>query len=460
MIALGLQLLQLAVVARLLTPADFGIAALITVVVSIAQAYVDLGMSSAIVHRQHATAMQLSTVYWVSAAAGVGVAVMFWIAAPVVAVALGREDLAPLARVAALILLIGPLGQPFQMMLQRDLRFGTLAAADVVGAVVGLATSVMLVVRGWGVAGLVWGQVASVVARALLFCCAQWPRWKPRAVFEREHLRGFVTFGLFQLGERTINVLGYNLDKLILGGLAGSTALGLYNVAYQLVMRPLSVVSPVVQRVAFPVFARVQGNDARLREGYLEAIRAVALLLFPLLALTAALADAVVNVLLGPAWADSAGPVRWLAMLAMFVAIGNPIGAVLLAKGRVRLGFYLNVWMVMLYLAATVLGARGGAEGVARSLTIATAIGLFPVGFWVRWNLLGMRPAAYLAAIAPAGAAAAMAALAAALLNHFLADKDALVRLVLGSIAGVVAYGVIAGPWVLRFAQRSFRAAG
>ncbi len=458
--ALALQFVQLAVLARLLSPSEFGLAALVTVVVTMAQAYADLGMSGAIVHRQDAGAEQLSSVYWLSAAAGAVIALLVWIAAPLLASAFGEPRLEVLVRLAALILLVAPLGQPFQMMLQRDLRFGVLALADVLGALVALVVSTALVLAGAGVAGLVWGQVASAALRAALFAAAQWRRWRPERRFRRDHLAGFVSFGAYQLGERTINVLGYNLDKLLLGGLAGSAALGLYNVAYQLVMRPLQVVSPVVQRVAFPVFARVQGDDARLREGYLEATRAVSLLLFPFSALAAALADPLVSVLLGPAWEQSVAPVRWLALLALFYAIGNPIGSLLLAKGRVRLGFGMNVWMIVLYASAIVLGAGGGAEGVARALVVATAAGLFPLGFWVRWSLVRMTPLPYLAALAPAAVAAALAALVMALLDQRMATEHGAVRLAAGALAGAATYAVAAGPWLWRFVQRTLRAAG
>ncbi len=448
----GLQLLQLVVLARLLPAEDFGLMAMASVVIGLVQSYADMGMGNVVIHRQDATERQLSSLYWLNVLIGIAAFCLAQMAAPWLAELWHTPALIGVLRWSAVIFLLEPLGQQLRLRLEKHLYFGKLAAIESAASLVAFAVALACAWRGDGVYALVWGQLAGVAGKAVCLLVAGGDR--PTLCLDLGEIRGFLRFGLYQMGERSINFLGSNLDKLLLGSLLGMQVLGYYNVAYQLMSKPYQVFNPILTRVAFPVFARMQDEEARLRRGFLQLISLVALVMFPVYALLIALADPLLDLLLGSAWQPAVGTFQVLALLGFFYSLGNPLGSLLLAKGRTDISFFLNCLMIGLYLPAILLGARYGGLGVAWSLVAATAIGLFPVGFLVRYRLVGMRPGEYLAAFAPMAASAAVVAC----LAHFLdgrwqAPGNGPLRLVVLTTAAGLAYLAL----VYRFKKDEWR---
>jgi lipopolysaccharide exporter len=293
------------------------------------------------------------------------------------------------------------------------------------------------------------------VARSLMLLRLGMRDWRPALRFRGGDLAGYLRFGGFQMGERTIAFLGANLDKILIGSLVGTHGLGIYNVAYQLVMKPMQLFNPIITRVAFPLFAMVQTDDARLRAGYLDAIRVIALVLFPVYVWMILLAEPLTLLVLGQGWNSAVTTVQILAVLAMFYSLGNPLGSLLLAKGRVELGFYLNIWRVALFAAAIWMGVRWGVEGVAAALVLATAFGMVPVGFWIRRLLVGMRALEYLSAFGPMLASAMVMCMCLLLIRSYGPEfKNPVVELVVLTVAGAAVYLAIILPWQRPFFLR------
>jgi lipopolysaccharide exporter len=396
-----LQLCQLAVLSRLLSPADYGLMAVTTVVVGFAQCYADMGVSFAIIHQQDVSQEKLSSLYWLNWLVGGLVFLVVAASAPLVAWFYGEPRLTALMLWAALAFLIAPLGQQFHVLLQKQLEFKALSLIEISTVVAGVAFSISAALAGMGVFALVWGGLTAVTMRTALLAILGFRRWRPSMRFQRADLKGFVSFGAYQMGERSINYLGGNLDKLFIGYLLNSQALGYYNMAYQLMLRPLQVLNPILTRVATPIFAKVQDDNGLIRRGYLEMIQIIALVSFPIYAAMLVLAEPLLGALLGDKWLPAVPVFQILTLLGFFYSLGNLLGTILIAKGRADLGFYLNVLMIFLYAAAIWLGAKWGIEGIAWGLVIATGGVLFPVGFFLRWRLVEMRPDEYVKAFVP-----------------------------------------------------------
>jgi O-antigen/teichoic acid export membrane protein len=450
-----LQFLQIAVLARLLHPEDFGLMALVVLVVGLAQAFADVGLSGAIIRRQDTTPATLSSLFWLNVFAGVVLCAILVLAAPLTATAFGQPAMRDLVMLAALSFLVTPPSQLFYTLLQKQLAFRTLAATDVASAFCSATVAIASAFLDQGVYSLLWGLLAGVLVRSAALIAIGMKNWRPSFHFRAAELHGYARFGAFQMAERAVNFLGFNLDKLLIGALIGVHGLGLYSVAYQFVMKPFLLVTPIVNRVALPVFAMVQADDARLRSGFLDGIRAVAMLLYPVYMGMIVLADPLVHVILGPTWRGAVPVLQLLAVLGFFYSIGNPIGSLLLAKGRVGLSFMLNVWMIVLYATAILTGARSGIEGVAAALVIATAFGLFPVGFLVRWILVRMRPGEYAGALLPALVASLLMAVCVAGARALMpASADPLAVLLACTVLGALAYSAailpLQWPFILR----------
>jgi len=413
-----MQLLQLAVLSRFLEPADFGLVAMIMVVVGFAQVFSDMGISNAIIHRQNTTRKQLSSLYWLNIMAGCVVFALVIAIVPLVVKFYDEPRLGSLIFWMAFIFIIIPLALQFQILLQKELRFKKLAKIEILANTFGTAVAVLSAINGQGVFSIIFGQLSMVIVRTVLLFGVGWKSWRPSLRFRRKDLTGYIGFGLFQMGERSVSYFGKQLDKLLIGAFLGAQALGFYSIAYQLMLRPFQVFNPVLTRVTFPVFSKIEADNDRLSRNYLEVIRVISLVLMPVYLGMIVLATPLLTVFLGKGWDTTISTFKVLAILGMFYSLGNPSGSLFLAKGRADIGFYMNLLALFLYGGGIWVGSTMGLNGIAWALVIVTAGVFFPIGFWVRWYLIGMKPLEYVKSFLPFLVFSGIAGVA----THFFSD--------------------------------------
>jgi O-antigen/teichoic acid export membrane protein len=370
-----LQFITLAILARLLSPSDFGLMGMIMVVIGFAQAFADMGVSSAIIHRQDATSKELSSLYWLNILAGMVVFFIVCASTPLVVAFYHEPRLTNLMYLAALVFLITPFGQQFQILLQKELQFNRLARIEIMGSVTNAMVAISLAFGGLGVFSLIWGQLAGRLLRVLLLCCWGWRRWRPSLHFSKKDLKGYISFGLYQMGERTVNYFNSNLDYLLIGSLLGAKALGYYTLAYNLILRPSTMIKTIITRFAFPVFSKVQNDIGKLKRGYLKVLQLLSSVNFPMMAGLAVVAPLAVPLIFGEQWLPSAILIQILTIVGLLRSHGNPVGSLLLAKGRADLGFKWNVALMITQIPGLYLGAKfGGTVGVAVAFAILMGI--------------------------------------------------------------------------------------
>jgi len=396
-----LQLLRLAVLARLLDRNSFGLMAMMTVVIGLGQMFQDVGVSNAVIQRKGGSREELSSLYWLNVLAGFLIFGFIVLFSPWIAAFYGEPRIRSLMFWAALIFLIGPIGQQFQILLQKELQFKRLALIEMAAVLLGSMASVWAAWKQQGVFALILGQILTAAFSSLLVALLMWKVWHPSWHFRWGDLRGYVSFGLYQMGERCLNYVAWNMDKLLIGKVLGPEPLGLYSVAYQIMIRPLSVINPVVTRVAFPVFSTIQQDDERLKRGYLKIIQLLAFVSIPVYLGILVTADPLVSILLGARWRPVAPVLQVLCVLGIFYSLGNPIGSLLLSKGKANVGFWFNVIGLIVYAVGVFIGARHGVKGVAWGILIASVSVLFPLEFWVRWKLVKLRPWEFVGSVAP-----------------------------------------------------------
>jgi O-antigen/teichoic acid export membrane protein len=395
------QFVQLAILARLLRVEDFGLMAMVNVVLAFAQTFADAGVSNAIIHYRDAKREELSSLYWLNVIGGAAVFVVMWFVSPLAAQVYRQPALTELLRVTSVIFIVGPVGQQFQVLMEKDLRFRRLAAIEITSLFASAAAGILLAYRGHGVWSLVWAAVVLTGVKALLLAAVGWSTWRPLLRFVPRECRRFLQFGLYQMGERTLNLMGQHLDKLVIGILMGPRPLGYYELAYRLIARPYQVINSIFTRVAFPVFSAVQTDRNRLRKGYLELIEMLGSIMVPMYVGLFALAPAFIRVQLGPGYEPTVPLLRILCIVGLSFSITSPAGSLLLACGRADLGFYINVMRTTLILAGIWIGSRFGLEGIAWALVIVITVFMFPTHVVVRKRLVGMTLAEFLARLAP-----------------------------------------------------------
>lgn len=395
----ALQMAQLMVLGRLLQPADFGLMAMMMVVIGLANAIADFGLGNYLVQAdalsQKTLHQLLRTVLLLTVVLAGGVA----LSAGAVAAYYKEPRLTVLLPWLALGIVGSTLGQMLFALLQRSFAFKAIAMGEIASALAMLIATVAVALAGYGVWALVVGQLVAGVARFLCFLPRFLQLRRALPVGTGAQLHQAKGFALYQTGERVLNYVGWNLDKLILGRLVGDAGLGIYTVAYQLMIRPFSVLNPIFTRVALPLFASIKNDDARLRDGYLQTLRVIALLSFPVYVGISLAAPGIILLVMGQKWADSAPVLAVLSVLGLFFSIGNPIGTLVLAKGKPQWAFHVNLLSLLVYAMAFGIGAQFGVLGVAWAFLLAGALVLYPLEFILRRLLVDMGVGQYFRAM-------------------------------------------------------------
>lgn len=434
---------QLAILARLLSPVDFGLAAMVMVVIGLAQVYADAGVGNAIIHRQDTTVKTLASLYWLNIGIGIALFLLVILGTPAVISFFGEPRLETILPLAGLGVLVIPFGQQFQALLQKSLQFRLLAIIEIFASLFGAAIAISLALKGFGVHALIYGFLANAFVRTTGLVVVGIKQWRPMLRFKYSDLQGYFSFGLYQMGERTINFLGQRIDQLILGTAVGALSLGYYNLAFGLAIFPVSRINPILTRVAFPVFAKVQDDDAKLLKGYMTLQRIVALINFPILVGMAVTAPLFVPIFLGDQWEPSILLIQILAFVGLLRSTGNPVGTLLLAKGRVKIAFFWNLGVVMVLIPVVLLGAHlHGAIGVAVAI-LATQIVLFWANYFVNVrSTIGPCLRDHLLSFTPAAASAGLMGAIVLALSRFLGDAS-IVNIAYLVAVGVIAYGLL-----------------
>ncbi len=394
-----LQYGQLVVLARLLQPSDFGLAGMVIVVIGFSQAFVDMGMGNAVIWKQDASQDQLSSLYWLNIIAGIFLFGIIVLVSPLVSRFYNEPALKNMVILSACTFLIIPIGQQFQMLLQKELLFKRLAVVNVTASVVGVTVAITTAALDCGAYSLIYGQLANSICGTALLVWMGWSEWRPGLHFRFYDLRDFIGFGFFQMGTKSLNYFMTNIDYIIVGRVLGSSTLGIYMLAYQMVVMPLNKINPILTRVAFPIFAKKQKDDSALSRGYIELSKVIALVSFPVLAILAATASVLIPLFFGANWEEAVPLVQILSLLGVLRALNNPSGSVLLAKGRADILFFKNIFIAGISTVAFWLAAQHGAIVMAWSEVCVTAL-WFIANLIILRIIINMKPLEYLSRLA------------------------------------------------------------
>ncbi len=442
LIKIVVQVGGVVVLARLLTPGDYGLVAMVTAVVGVAEIFRDFGLSAAAVQATTLSRQQRDNLFWINTAAGGVLTLIVVAAAPLLAWWYGRPELVDLTRVLSLIFLINGMTTQFRADLNRRLRFSRIAIVDIVAPVLALALSIGLAAAGAGYWALVGQQLATSVV--LLLGAAAFARWWPRRPRRREPMGDLIRFGWHLAGSQLVGYLGNNVDSLVIGIRFGATSLGLYNRAFQLLMTPLGQLRQPTTTVALPVLSRlrpdVAGSDRYVQRGQV----ALGLTLVAGLAFVVGAAEPVTAIFLGRQWLRVEPILRLLGIAGIFQTLAYVGYWVYLSHGLTRQLLRYTFISVAIKVAAILIGSQWGVLGVAWGYAIAPAVS-WPVSFW--W--LSRSSTIHVAPLLLGGlrivGLSAVVALAGWTACHLSAAEGRWWQLLAGGLAAVLAYALGVG---------------
>ena len=385
----AIQFLSVVVLARLLTPEDYGLAGMAAIFTNFVFVFKDLGLSQAAVQKKNLSEEEASALFWINLAVALGLAGITCAIAPFAAGFYGDGRIAGIVLVSALGLALTGISAQHSAHLQRDMRMGALAFADVASRVVSFLTAAGCALAGFGYWSLVWCNVAGAAARSAVVWSAA--KWRPRPAHPRHGLH-CLKFGLNVAGFQIVNYFSRNADTMLVGKFLGTEATGLYNKAYRTMMLPVAYIRNPLNQVGTPALSRLQDEPERFRRYYSRLVGILAFLSLAPMAFFVVGAEEAVLVLFGERWTAATTVFALLSATALIQPILGSSGMMMLAWGKAREHLLYGIATAAATVAAAVVGLDGGIEGVACALLVANCALFVPTfvyatrGTPVKWH--------------------------------------------------------------------------
>ena len=366
----------LAVVARILTPADYGLVAMVTSATAFFSLFADFGLSLVTVQRPHLSSEQMSTLFWINTGFGLLLGGLAACTAPLLVAFYGDQRLLAVTVAIAMVFPLTSLGTQHEALLKREMKFRRLVTVRLISTIFSVGASVAAALTGWGYWSLVVQPIALAVCATVLFWIAL--PWLPGSPRRCEGLGGMLGFGGALTAHGMVGYLANNLDNILIGRHWGEVPLGVYSTSYGLMMRPISLAGYGVGEAAIPALSRAASREGELRPTFRRMFELTCLLGLPICFAGAWWTSDIVLALLGPKWVEAIPILRWLFIAALPRMLGVCTGWVYVATGRPgRMLTWQMLWTPFIVLAF-VLGLPYGAVGVAAAYAIANWIGLIP----------------------------------------------------------------------------------
>lgn len=376
---LVLQVLSAAVLGRLLLPRDFGLLAMVASVTGFVGMFKDLGLSNATIQRPQITHGQISALFWINCALGVGVTLLVASLAPCIAWFYHEPKLLWITLMLSVNFIFSGLTVQHQALLRRQMQFKKTAIISVVSMACGVATAILMAVLGFRY----WSLVGAEFGASIINCVLVWTscHWRPGAFKRRVGVGPMLSFGGHLTGFTLLNYLTRNFDNILVGRVLGPAPLGIYTRAYGLLMLPISQVNAPLAAVLLPGLSRLQNNPPEYRKLFLRAVGGMSFVTVPIVIFSSFFAHDVILLWLGP---------HWLAVARIFqlLAPAATVGAMVFAPnwlsqslGRPAQQFRYALIAAPVCITGFVIGIRWGLEGVATSFSV-TFVGLLWAYVW------------------------------------------------------------------------------
>ena len=369
-----LRIGSIVVLARLLSPEEFGVAAMAGVLLNLFTLVGDWGLTTASTQRVSLDDDQLSNLFWINSAVAVLLAAATAALSPLLALAFREPRVAGAALLLSIVLIAIGLGAQHEARMRRRLEYGSLQIIRVVAHGIGIAVGVISAIMGAGFWALIAMHVSTQCVRTVLYWSVS--GWKPRRPQKSVEVGPIVRFACGLVPSRLLLYLSRNSGPVVLGMAAGAADLGLYNRSHTAVMTPLSYLLEPLEQVVPSSLSRLQEDPTAFRRLFSQTMMIAAFGGCGILGLVAAEAPAYVSLLLGDQWLSAIPLVRWLTLAGFASVIGKATGWVLVPLGAARKLVNVRIIRAVVSVAGVIVGWQWGAVGVAAGYSSATVLSL------------------------------------------------------------------------------------
>lgn len=386
------KLVQIVILTRFLSKADFGIIGVALMCIGFSEIFLDLGISSGVMHVQGITKKQYSSLFWLNVFTGIVVYLVFAGLSPFIATYYKERELESVLPLIFLIIIISSFYRLQRTIQFKEMRFKFIALTEISSNIVMLFSSVLFAYLGWGVYSLVWSTLIFYFYLAFIYLGYSLIKLKILSFhYASNDLKPFLKIGVFQLGNTLIDTISSEMDTIIIGRVFSMEILGVYTLCKQLAARIYGIINPIITKVLTPVLASIQDDMRLVRQKYMNVLYIISAINIPLYFFVAYMSPQFLGVLYGEQYSE-----YWLILSLLCVnygilSVGNPIGSLQVALGRTDLGFYWTIYRVIVYAISLGFGAYSGNFTLCITcLVIMQIINMYPGNRMLLKKMIGV----------------------------------------------------------------------
>lgn len=433
----GVQFLFGILLARLLTPNDYGMIAMLTIFMAVSQTFIDSGFGNALIRKPDRNEADKATVFFFNIFMATACYGIIFLGAPFVAQFYKMPQLSDILRILAINLIIQAFGSIQRLNLTIDLNFKTLAKVSLIGAIVGGTAGLISAYNGLGVWSLVIQQMVTTSTRVVLFWTLV--HWRPKTFFNKTSFKNMFGFGSKLLISGLLNTLYENVYDLIIGKVFSAGTLGNYSRASHFANFPSSNINGIFQRVTFPVLSKIQNDHDKLRVGYLKFLNMATLVVFPLMIGLSALAKPFILLVLTDKWVDAILILQIICFAQMWYPVHSINLNMLQVLGRSDLFLKLEIIKKVAGITILCVAIPHGIIAICYSQWVSACFGLI-VNTYYSGKLLNAGLLTQLKMYIPTLLNSLIMGAICIGVTKLLPEKEYALQLVLGIAAGAVYY--------------------
>lgn len=394
-----LQFGSTAILARLLTPADYGLIAMVSLVTIFVEILKEGGLTAATIQKDDITHEQISTLFWFNAALGCCMAICLLGISPLVAMFFDEAKLVKITCVLSIGFIFGGISVQHQALLRRNMQFSILMLLDICSRFFSIVVAIIMAWNNFGY----WSLVGMTLVRSVVDCLGVWifVRWIPGLPKRGYGVKSMLKFGFDVLSFKLLNFFSRQFDNILIGKYCSVIDLGLYNKAYNMLLLPIQQVNSPLSSVALPALSRVKNDPKKFSRYFLHVLQLVSSICLPIVALMTIFSYEVISLLLGNQWLECAYLFKLLGVSAALGVISNPLGWLLVALGDTKKYRNMGIFTSVAIVAGFLIGIPYGVRGVATAYSVTMCLITIPTWLFVLKST-SIRSSAVLHTIFPA----------------------------------------------------------
>ena len=369
------SLLQISILTRFLDKSEFGLIAIATLFIGFTQIFLDLGLSSGIMHKQNITSKQYSSLFWLNIFTGLLLTIILISLSPIIASAYNDSSLVKILILLSLTVLFASIGSQHKTVQQKEMRFKYIAIIEITTSILTMSLAIILAVNGYGVFSLVYSTLFNAIINNLLFLIiGLYNDNNIRFHFKFSETFPFLKIGVFSIGSHILDYFSREIDIIFISAAFGKDTLGVYSLCKKLITSLYGTINPIITKVLTPLLAKIQNDKSKVKNVYYTLIETLSITNFPIYFLVSIFSTGILYYLYGEQYIEGALILSLLSINYGYLSTYNPVGSLQIALGRTDSGFYWTIIRIIITLISAYIGSKFNIEILVSCILVSSII--------------------------------------------------------------------------------------